>query len=110
MDFNSEKYEHESRENSPSAQSRSWIVVAAVACCLTAAVALGYGFHQQTVVGQLTSRNQELTSAMSDMHSQMDALGAKLSDVSSQAAAAVAALQQQQTATAPNGGKGASAK
>jgi len=108
MDFKPEKYEQEPNESSPFAQSRSWIVVAVCACLLTTAVALGYGVHQQSVVGQLTSQNQEMTSAMNEMHSQVETLNAKLNDVSSQAAAAVTALQQQ--ATTPNGGKGVSAK
>jgi len=50
-----------------------------------------------------------MTSAMNEMHSQVDTLSAKLNDVSSQAAAAVSALQQQSEAT-QNGGKGVSAK
>ncbi|HLZ51266.1 MAG TPA: hypothetical protein VKP61_10960 [Candidatus Acidoferrum sp.] len=110
MDFKPEKYEHEPHENSPASQSRAWIAVAVCASFLTTVVAFGYGVHQQSAVGQLTSRNQEMTTAMSDMHSQMDTLSAKLNDVSSQAAAAIAALQQQQTETARNGGKGISAK
>jgi len=106
MDFKSEKYEQEPNESSPFAQSRLWIAVAVGASLLTTAVALGYGVHQQSVVGQLTSQNQEMTSAMNEMHSQVDTLSAKLNDVSSQAAAAVTALQ----ATTQNGGKGVSAK
>jgi hypothetical protein len=109
MDANFDKHENESREGSPSTSSRSWLAVAVLASLLTTAIAIGYGIHQQSVVGQLSSRNQEMTSAMTDMHSQMDALGAKLSDVSSQAAAATAALQQQQEA-AQKGGKGVSGK
>jgi len=109
MDFKPEKYEHEPEENTSSTQSRSWIAVAVFASLLTTAVAVGYGVHQQSVVGQLTSRNQEMTTAVSDMHSQMDALNAKLNDVSTQAAAAVTALQQKTEAT-QNGGKGVSAK
>ena len=108
MDFKSEKYEQEPNESSPLAQSRLWIAVAVGASLLTTAVALGYGVHQQSVVGQLTSQNQEMTSAMNEMHSQVDTLSAKLNDVSTQAAAAVTALQQQ--ATTQNGGKGVSAK
>src|SRR5256885_15219380 len=108
MDFKPEKYEQEPNESSPLAQSRSWIVVAVCASLLTTAVALGYGVHQQSVVGQLTSQNQEMTSAMNEMHSQVDTLNAKLNDVSTQAAAAAAALQQQ--ATAQNGGKSGSAE
>ena len=106
MDFKSEKYEQEPNESSPFAQSRLWIAVAVGASLLTTAVALGYGVHQQSVVGQLTSQNLEMTSAMNEMHSQVDTLSAKLNDVSSQAAAAVTALQ----ATTQNGGKGVSAK
>src|SRR5216684_44716 len=108
MDFKPEKYEHESQESSPEPQSRSWIVVGVCASLLTTAVALGYGVHQQSVVGQLTSRNQEMTSSMNEMHSQVDTLSAKMNEVSTQAAAAVTALQQQ--ATTQNGGKGVSAK
>src|SRR5207302_20736 len=94
MDFKPEKYEQEPNESSPLAQSRSWIVVAVCASLLTTAVALGYGVHQQSVVGQLTSQNQEMTSAMNEMYSQVDTLNAKLNDVSTQAAAAAAALQK----------------
>src|SRR5690349_21607300 len=109
MDFKPEKYEQAPEESTSSTQSRSWIVVAVCASLLTTVVALGYGVHQQAAVGQLTSRNEEMTSSMSEMHSQMDALNAKLNDVSTQAAAAITALQQQ-TATTQNGGKGVSAK
>jgi hypothetical protein len=108
MESNFEKHEHEPRESSPSTRGR-WVVVAIFTSFLTTVVAMGYGLHQQSVVSQLTSRNQEMASAMNDMHSQMDTLGAKLNDVSSQAATAVAALQQQ-SATTQSGGKGASAK
>src|SRR5215813_1917254 len=99
-------HEREAEENSSSTSPRPWILVAVFGSLLTTVIALGYGIHQQSTVSQLTSRNQEMTSAMSDMHSQMDALGAKLSDVSNQAATAVAALQQQQQEAAKNGGKG----
>lgn len=110
MDSNFDKYEHDSGESSPSTGSRSWLVVAVVACLLCTAVAVGYGFHQQSVVSQLTSRNQDMTSTVTDMRSQIDALGSKLKDVSTEAAAATAALQEQQNAAAKNGGKGVSAK
>jgi len=110
MDSNFEKYEHDSSESSASTTSRSWLVVAVLASLLCTAVAVGYGFHQQSVVSQLTSRNQDMTSTVTDMHSQIDALGSKLKDVSTEAAAATAALQEQQNAAAKNGGKGVSAK
>ena len=106
MESNFDKHEQETYDGSSSTKSRPWLVIAVVGSLLTTAIALGYGIHQQSAVSQLSSRNQEMTSAMSDMHSQMDALGAKLSDVSNQAATAVAALQQQQQEAAKNGGKG----
>jgi len=109
MDSNYEKFENESNEDS-SSRTRTWLVVAVCASFLTTAIALGYGIHQQSAVSQLTSRNQEMTSAVTEMRSQMDALGAKLNDVSTQASAAVTALQQQQEEAAKNGGKGVSAK
>jgi len=41
-----------------------------------------------------------MTSTVTDMRSQIDALGSKLKDVSTEAAAATAALQEQQNAAA----------
>jgi hypothetical protein len=110
MDSNFDKYEHDSGASSTSTNSRSWLVVAVLASLLCTAVAVGYGFHQQSVVSQLTSRNQDMTSAMTDMRSQIDMLGSKLKDVSTEAAAATAALQEQQNAAAKNGGKAVSGK
>jgi len=107
MDANYEDLERESGESS---RFSKWLVVAVCASLLVTAIALGYGVHQQSAVSQLTARNQEMTNTMSDMRSQMDALGTKLNDVSSQAAAAVSTLQQQQAEAAKNGGKGVSAK
>lgn len=109
MDFSSEKYEHESRETTPRGNSRAWMVVAVCVSFLTTAVAVGYGFHQQSVAEQLTARNQEMTASMNDMRSQVDTLGARMNDVSSQAAAAVAALQERQKEMTQSGGKGVSA-
>jgi len=108
MDSNYDKFESESNEDS--SRMRIWLVVAVCASFLTTAIALGYGIHQQSAVSQLSSRNQEMSTAMTELHSQMDALGAKLNDVSTQASAAVTALQQQQEEAAKNGGKGVSAK
>ena len=109
MESDLNRHENEEYNDSSSSKSR-WLVVAVVGSLLTTAIALGYGIHQQSAVSQLSSRNQEMSSTVSDMHTQMDALGAKLSDVSNQAATAVAALQQQQEEAAKNGGKGVSAK
>ena len=109
MDANYEKFEHESGEGSAS-RGGSWLVVLALASLFAAVIAVGYGFHQQSVVSQLTSRNQEMTSAMTDMRSQVDTLGARLNDVSTQAASAVSALQQQQKEATNGSGKGISAK
>lgn len=108
MDANFDRYENEPQEDSTSSRVRTWLVVGVCASLLTTAIALGYGFHQQSVVSQLSSRNQEMTASMTEMHSQMDALGAKLSEVSTQASAAVTALQQQEEAA--KSGKGVSAK
>jgi hypothetical protein len=110
MDANYENFEHGSNETPSSSPTRSWLVIAVFVSLIAAAVAFGYGFHQQAVVSQLTTKNQEMTASMNDMRSQVDSLGAKLNDVSSQAAAAVTALQQQQVEATKNGGKGVSAK
>ena len=106
MDANYDKPGYESSEGS--SRPRPWLVGAVLMSLLTTVIALGYGFHQQSVVGQLTSRNQEMASAVNDMRSQMNALAAKLNDVSTQAAAAVSAREEQQAPK--NGGKGVSAR
>ena len=107
MDAN---YEDLEREPGESSRFSKWLVVAVCASFLVTAIALGYGVHQQSAVSQLTARNQEMTNTMSDMRSQLDTLGTKLNDVSSQAAAAVSVLQQQQAEATKNGGKNATAK
>lgn len=110
MTENYERLQQESGEGSSSNRTGTWVVVAVCASLLAAVVAFGYGMHQQATVSQLTARNQEMTSSMSDMRSQVDTLGARLNDVSTQAAAAVSALQEQQKEAASNRGKGVSAK
>lgn len=110
MAENYERLEHESGEGSSSNRTGTWVVVAVCASLLAAVVAFGYGMHQQSTVSRLTARNQEMTASMNDMRSQVDTLGARLNDVSTQAAAAVSALQEQQKEAAGNGGKGVSAK
>ena len=100
MEENHKMPEQESSESSP---VRTWLIVAVCLCFITTAIALGYGVHQQSTVSQLAAKNQEMKITMSDMHSQMGALNERLNDVSSQAAAAVSALQQQQMQESKNG-------
>ena len=98
-----ENYEMPEQESSESSPVRTWLIVAVCLCFITTAIALGYGVHQQSTVSQLAAKNQEMKITMSDMHSQMGALNERLNDVSSQAAAAVSALQQQQMQESKNG-------
>jgi uncharacterized phage infection (PIP) family protein YhgE len=109
MDSNHQEKSQQSQDSSNGTRTSSWIVVAVLASVLTAAIAVAYGFHQEGVVGQLSSRNQELAAGINDVHSQLDTLTAKLNDVSSQAASATAALQQQ-SAAQQSGGKSVSTK
>src|SRR5262249_27964353 len=75
----------------PPATSRSarWAVPVAIALIGAAAFGVGYGLRQQSIVAQMTSRQNENGAQMAQMRTQIDTLNAKLSD-------ALSSLQQRQ--------------
>ncbi len=61
--------------------SNRWLVVAIVALLGIAAVAFAYGYHQKSVVGQLTAQAATANAAVNQMQGQLSALTTKLNDL-----------------------------
>jgi uncharacterized coiled-coil protein SlyX len=63
------------------AGSNRWLVVAVVALLGIAVVAFTYGYHQQSVVSQLTAQTATANASVSQMQGQLSALTAKLNEM-----------------------------
>ena len=90
-----------------------WLVVAAAVLLAIAAVAFGYGYRQQAMVGQLTAQESAANATINDMQGQLTTLTAKLNEMSAaQLAAAEAAAQKKASAghAGTAGAKSASGK
>jgi hypothetical protein len=86
-----------------------WLVFAAAVLLVIAAVAFGYGYRQQILVGHLTAQASVANATINGMQGQLDTLTAKLNEVS---AAQQAAAQKKASASHASaaGAKSASAK
>jgi hypothetical protein len=72
-----------------------WLVLAAAALLAIAAVAFGYGYRQQILVGHLTAQESAANATINDMQGQLTTLTAKLNEMSAaQQVAAEAAAQR----------------
>ena len=90
-----------------------WLVVAAAVLLAIAAVAFGYGYRQQVMVGHLTVQESAANATINDMQGQLTTLTAKLNEMSAaQLAAAEAAAQKKASAghAGTAGAKSASGK
>jgi uncharacterized coiled-coil protein SlyX len=58
-----------------------WLVIAVAALLGIAGVAFAYGLHQQSTVRQLTAQTATATAAMNQMQGQLNAVTAKLNDL-----------------------------
>jgi hypothetical protein len=73
-----------------------WVAIAAIAMLAIAAVAVGYGYRQQVLVGHLTAQESVANATISDMQGQLSAVTSKLNEMTAAQAAAEAAKAQQQ--------------
>ena len=106
MDENREKFGiEESGETTPWLTSR-WLLIFAVVALAAAGIALGYGFHQQSLVGQLSSHEEQMGTTIAELRGQVDTLTTKLNDITAAQQAAAAA----QNGAGPAGAKNASGK
>jgi len=87
------QFSNDSSAEPSDSRSKLWVIALVIALIGAAALGVGYGFHQQGLVGQMTARDADNTAAMGQMHGQIDSLTAKLNELN-------AAQQQQQAAAA----------
>jgi len=73
--------EHESRQEANAAGTSRWLVIAMLVLLGVAAVALGYGYRQETLVGHLTAQQSVSDSTISQMQGQLSAVTSKLNDM-----------------------------
>jgi cell division protein FtsB len=92
MDENRQPIETSAEDTSSRSGINRGLVIVAVLLLVGAGLALGYGYHQQSVANQMSAHEQQLNATVSQLQSQSDALTAKLNDmVAAQQAAAAAA-------------------
>src|SRR6476660_5062715 len=93
MEEHRDRTEREEQERPSGTNTARWLVIAAGTAIVAACFAVGYGYHQQTLVGQLTGQQQQMTATVGQLQGQVDSLTGKLNDVSTaqQVAAAAAA-------------------
>ncbi|MGB9465916.1 MAG: hypothetical protein WBR10_12470 [Candidatus Acidiferrum sp.] len=80
-----EEYQESNHNENGWASARAganrWLVIAVVALLGIAAVTFAYGYHQQSMVRQLTAQTATANAAMNQMQGQLNAVTAKLNDL-----------------------------
>ena len=105
MDEHQELNENGNRGGNLPAGANRWLLIAAGALLIAAAVAFGYGYQQQTVVGHLKAQESVAQATISDMQGQLGTLTSKLNDMTAaQQAAAQAEAQKKTQAVRPGAG------
>jgi hypothetical protein len=93
-------------ESAPTGINR-WLVVAAAMLLVFAAVAFGYGYRQQILVGHLTAQASVANATINGMQGQLTNLTAKLNEMSAAQQAASDAAAQKKASPAHAGTAGA---
>jgi hypothetical protein len=81
-------------DTSDTSRRARWTVPFAIALIGAAAFGVGYGLRQQSIVGQMSARQNENSAQMAQMRTQMDTLNARLSE-------ALSSLERQQQQQLP---------
>lgn len=92
MDENRQPIETSAGDTSPRSANRGLVIIA-VLLLVGAGLAVGYGYHQQSLANQISAHDQQLNATVSQLQSQSDALTAKLNDMIAAQQAAAAAAQ-----------------
>jgi len=92
MDENRQPIETSAGDTSPRSANRGLVIIA-VLLLVGAGLAVGYGYHQQSLANQISAHDQQLNATVGQLQSQSDALTAKLNDMIAAQQAAAAAAQ-----------------
>jgi hypothetical protein len=84
-----------------------WLGIAVVALLAIAAVAFGYGYRQQVMVGHLTAQESVAKATINEMQGQLTTVTAKLNEISAAQQAAAEAAAQKKAAAGRAGTAGA---
>jgi uncharacterized coiled-coil protein SlyX len=79
-----------------------WLVVAVAALVAVAGLALGYGYRQQILVGHLTAQKSAANAAINQMQGELNAVTAKLNELSEMSAAQAAKNAAAQSTSQPD--------
>src|SRR6267143_2531047 len=111
MEEHRERTEREEPEKPSSTSGGRWIIGAAGTSIVATCLAVGYGYHQQALVSQLTGQQEQMSATVGQLQGQIETLTGKLNEVSSaQRAAAAAAAQANTPAVKQAAGKRSSAE
>jgi hypothetical protein len=99
--------QHEHEGESASRGINRWLIVAAGVLVVIAAVAFGYGYQQQVMVGHLTAQGTAANATINEMQGQLTTLTAKLNEMSAAQQAAAQAAAQKKASAAHAGTPGA---
>ena len=106
MEEHRERMEREELEKPSGTSTARWLVVAAGTSIVAACLAVGYGYHQQTLVNQLNGQQEQMSATVGQLQGQIETLTGKLNEVSAaQHAAAAAAVQANTPAAKRAAGK-----
>lgn len=100
MEEHRDRTEREEPENPSSTSTARWLVLAAGTAIVAACLAVGYGYHQQTLVGQLTGQQEQMSATVGQLQGQIESLTGKLNEVTAAQQAAAAAAAQASTPAA----------
>src|SRR6267378_2243406 len=100
MEEHRDRTEREEPENPSGISTARWLVIAAGTAIVAACLAVGYGYHQQTLVGQLTGQQEQMRATVGQLQGQIESLTGKLNEVSTAQQAAAAAAAQVNTPSA----------
>jgi len=100
MEEHRDRTEREEPENPSGTNTARWLVIAAGTAIVAACLAVGYGYHQQTLVGQLAGQQEQMSTTVGQLQGQIESLTGKLNEVSTAQQAAAAAAAQASTPAA----------
>jgi outer membrane murein-binding lipoprotein Lpp len=99
-----EEYRDRIVKEEPETPSRtgggSWLVLVAGTSIVATCLAIGYGYHQQTLVSQLTGQQEQMSATVGQLQGQIETLTGKLNEVTAAQQAAAAAAAQANTPAA----------